>query len=89
MNAIHFIAAISDKKWEHSMNMDVPFSARHADDLRTNALPPTRFQSPSVIMQESVVVLDILYILSVHCKHYLFRTFKEFCSIMTTSCPTP
>src|ERR1700691_344435 len=89
MNAIHFIAAISNKKWEHSKNVDVPLSSWHADDLRTNALPSTRFQSPSVILQENVVVLDVLYILSVHCKPHLFRIFKELCSIMTTSCPTP
>ena len=52
INAIHFIIAMSNKKWEDAKNVDVPINTWHADDLQASTLPPVKFQSPSVIIQE-------------------------------------
>ena len=88
-DAIHFIIAMSNRKWEDVKNVDVPFNTWYDDDLKASTLPPVKFQSPSVIIQESTVVLDILYILSVRCEFYLIRASKAFLSTMKTSYPMP
>ena len=63
-DAISFIIAMSNKKWQDVRSVEVPASSWRAEDLKLNSLPSVKFQSPSVIIQEGTVVLDILYILS-------------------------